>query len=542
MKTNSKKAVRYEYLVIGAGPAGLQLAYFLQKTRRRYLVLESGNSAGTFFRHFPRHRKLISINKLHTGYDDPEINLRWDWNSLLSDDDHFLFKDYSKEYFPDAGDLVRYLSDFAERFNLDIKYGTKVVRVSKDAGFRALDSEGNSYLCQRLIIATGVHQPYIPPIPGVELADKYVDVSIDPEEFTNQRVLIIGKGNSAFETADNLIGSTAIIHLASPTPVSLAWKTHFVGHLRAVNNNLLDTYQLKSQNAALDARIEKIERKDGKLIASISYTHANGHKAKISYDRVILCAGFQFDGSIFDETCKPELTINDRFPKQTSAWESTNVKGLYFAGCLTMVRDYRRTASGFIHGFRYNIRALYRILERKYHGKEWPCSVIDATPEALMMTILKRVNRNSALWQQFGFLCDLIIISEKDGVARYYEETPKDFVRDSEFGRNEHYYTVTLEFGDHDGDPLAVIRDHHPSQAHRSVFLHPILRHYEGVNLVSELHLLEEVLNEWWDPEIHLEPLLAFFKRELGKGSETTQKPTPNLKANESTVLKWAGP
>ena len=75
-----------DYLVIGAGPAGLQLGYFLERAGRDYLILEAGAAPGKFFRTFPRHRRLISINKPHTGWDDPELNLRMDWNSLLSDD------------------------------------------------------------------------------------------------------------------------------------------------------------------------------------------------------------------------------------------------------------------------------------------------------------------------------------------------------------------------------------------------------------------------------------------------------------------------
>ena len=68
-------------------------------------------------------------------------------------------------------------------------------------------------------------------------------------------------------TADNLTGSTALIHIVSPEPVKFAWKTHYVGDLRAVNNNFLDTYQLKSQNAVLDANIVNIKRNnDGKRI------------------------------------------------------------------------------------------------------------------------------------------------------------------------------------------------------------------------------------------------------------------------------------
>jgi len=97
-----KTKAEFEYLIIGAGPAGLQMAYFLEKSDRNYLILEAGESAGSSFNKFPRHGKLISINKVYTGYEDPEINLRWDWNSLLSDSEAMLFKNYSKRYFPAA--------------------------------------------------------------------------------------------------------------------------------------------------------------------------------------------------------------------------------------------------------------------------------------------------------------------------------------------------------------------------------------------------------------------------------------------------------
>ena len=319
------RAVDFEYLILGGGPAGLQLGHHLATAGRSYLILEGGEGPGQSFRTFPRHRTLISSNKVYTGYDDPEVNLRWDWNSLLVDDGRLAFGDYTRKYFPPADKLVQYLIDYASCYNLNIRCNTRIVRVERLAGsaegFRLLDDQGNAWTCLRLIVATGVSRPYVPAIPGADLAEQYVDVSVDPEDFINQRVLIVGKGNSAFETAENLIETTALIHVCSPNPLKLAWATHFVGHLRAVNNNFLDTYQLKSQNAILDATIERIERgEDGKLVVSLHYSHACGETESIVYDRVIFCTGFRFDDSLFAEDCRPALAINDRFPAQTCEW------------------------------------------------------------------------------------------------------------------------------------------------------------------------------------------------------------------------------
>ncbi len=512
----NSKTFEHDYIIVGAGPAGLQLGYFFEKAGRNYLILEAGDTPGTFFKRYPRHRTLISSNKVYTGYDDPEVNMRFDWNSLIADDEELLFKNYSKRYFPPADELVRYLCDYADHYNLNVKYNTRVTHIAKEGQrFTLQDDAGNTYSALRVIIATGFTRPYLPDIPGIELTEPYTEMSTDPEEFVNQKVLIIGKGNSGFETADNLIETAAVIHIASPQPLNLAWKTHFVGHLRAVNNNFLDTYQLKTQNAVIDACVEKIERRDGKLAVTFNYSHANGEKEELLYDRVLACTGFRFDASVFDESARPNLVIKDRFPEQTCEWESTNVEGLYFAGTLTQMRDFKKTTSGFIHGFRYNVRALWHILERKHHGVEWPSYAVAATPEAIAEAFLERINKSSGLWQQFGFLCDLIVVSKDGTEARYYEELPVDYVKESSFGESEHYYTATLEFGKITGDPFNIERFPDTGQAERSTFLHPVIRHYAGSNFISEQHLLEDLGGEWRKKDLHVEPLTDFLRNQI---------------------------
>lgn len=517
--------MRLDYLVIGAGPAGLQLAHLLQTAGRDYLVCEAGPGPGTFFKTFPRHRQLISSNKRYTGWDDPELNLRMDWNSLLSEDPRLLFRNYSKRYFPPADDMVRYLEDFAKATGVNVRYGTRITEIARDAGgFHAKDADGNSYDTRVVVAATGFTQPYVPDIPGIELADNYTTVSTDPDEFTNQRVLVIGKGNSAFETADNLVETTAVIHVAGPHAVRFAWQTHFVGHLRAVNNNLLDTYQLKSQNALLDGEVENIRKDDDGYHVRFRFSRANEVVKELRYDRVIACTGFRFDPSIFAPSCRPALTIKDRFPDQTDQWQSVNVPDLYFAGTLTQMRDFKKSTSGFIHGFRYDVRALHRILEDKYHGQQWPHRGVQADPDALTAAVLERVNRSSALWQLFGFLGDVIVAGEP---YEYYEEMPADLARRT---LPSTWYLITLEYGpDHDRiDPFDItvrrVGQQDAEGAPDARYLHPVVRHYDGDALVGEHHVTENLENEWTGP-VHVEPLRAFFAEQLAVNDDSTEVP-----------------
>jgi len=43
----SSSAVYHDYIVVGAGPGGLQLGYFLERAGRDYVILERGVQAGT---------------------------------------------------------------------------------------------------------------------------------------------------------------------------------------------------------------------------------------------------------------------------------------------------------------------------------------------------------------------------------------------------------------------------------------------------------------------------------------------------------------
>jgi hypothetical protein len=129
--------------------------------------------------------------------------------------------------------------------------------------------------------------------------------------------------------------------------------------------------------------------------------------------------------------------------------------------------------------------------------------------------VIERVNRTSALWQEFGFLCDLLVI-EPHGQARYYEEVPIDYVHESDTGDANYYVTITLEYGrDHDKiDPFDItlgrVAQDDAERSYDARYLHPVLRQYSRRKLIAEHHIAENLENEWNGPA-HREPLEAFF-------------------------------
>jgi thioredoxin reductase len=498
-----------DYVIVGAGPAGLQMAYCLQQAKRRFVVLETGRHAGRFFEQQPRHRTLLSINKIHNLYPEREFNLRHDWNSLLTDDDSLQFRNYSRALFPSADDLVRYLRDFAERGNFPIEYECRVDSISRSGnGFTVACTSGRRFECHRLLMATGTVAE-MPPLDldGIEHTTSYATHELDPGIYENKRVAIVGRGNSAFEVANHLAGSAAVIHImVGDRPPRHAWQTHFVGDLRAINNTIIDMYQLKSLHAMLGFRVLKVEKKpDGVLSVLLEedvadWKRPTTYRVTMDYDHVILCTGWRYyEPALFHHDCRPEADSRAKYPVLSSAWESS-VPGIYYVGAPTAGRD-RRAASGFIHGFRYNVRSLFHILEERHFGVPLPSSSFDlrrhSALEDLATHLLQRMSTSSGLYQVNGFLCDAIHADEHE--ARYFPELPLDFVREREPWRESgRLFTLTLEYGfDKYPEAAAAIDFIHPSDPTNpgcAALLHPVIRCFEAGIEVEEFHLGESLI------------------------------------------------
>lgn len=495
----------HDYIIVGAGPAGLQMGYFLDRASRDYVVLEAKDSAGSLFATQPRHRLLLSLNKRFNFFPEPEFNLRHDWNSLLTEDHSHLFKDYSEELYPHADDLYRYLKDFAEKYPINIQYKTRVTSIAREreGGFNFVltDQYGEQWHCARLLMATGPLMPYIPDVKGIELVDTYDSHDLNPSTYENKRVLVIGKGNSAFEVANHLAGHAAVIHLALNNKLLRhAWQTRFAGDLRAINNTILDMYHLKALHGTLGFSIQKItQREDGVFV--IHFEEDMPHwqipgtvESKFHYDHVICCTGWKYiDSTLFAAEITPKADAYGKYPILDSSWESS-VPDMFFMGTVMAARD-RQAASSFIHGFRYNVRTLFHLLENRYDDVPLPSRQfkMENVDDLHKMTefFIKRISITDALYPLFGFLCDVLIVS--DGQAELFYELPIDYVLENPMFTDKEIVTISLELAPHRYEKNASKLDfiHFPSGPECSVFLHGVFRHYVDGVLIEECPLDE---------------------------------------------------
>ena len=247
--------IMIENIIIGAGPAGIQLGYFFEKNSIDYIILERNSCAGSFFEKYPHSKNLISINKKYTGNDNKDFNLRHDWNSLLNDE-NFLFKNYSDSFYPKSENLFNYLNDFSKKFNLKIQFNTNVISVYKKKNIYYIKTDNNIYKTNKLIIATGLSLPSIPKCPIIannhknikhysEFEKDFFCKKENLEKFINKTVYIIGSGKSSLELGNILNEYTSNIFIAGK-PRELSIISHYVGDVRTIYLPFYETFFLKT--------------------------------------------------------------------------------------------------------------------------------------------------------------------------------------------------------------------------------------------------------------------------------------------------------
>jgi len=473
-------------IIIGAGPAGLQMAYFLQKRKVTYVILEKGDSAGVFFSEYPRQRQLISINKPNSLKVSSDNSLRFDWNSLLCSNAELRFTKYSDQFYPDASTYVKYLNDFAEEHELQIKYNTTVCSVSKvNALFEVRTACGQTFWCTQLFMACGLVEKAIP-IDVQNAAHKigaslssYGSMTLDLSYYRGKSVAIIGTGNAAFETANFLNNVTESIAMVGPSKV--AWKSHYPGHLRSKNMGFIDTLYLKMGN------IIYYDEYNAAQVISIQNNFLNHSGSQLH--EVIYCGGFQCQLAMLKDSlsCAPKLDAHG-FPVLNTRFESENVNNLFFIGASMQSHDWKKGTSSFIHGFRYNIEFMDRVLHNDIHAKTF------MNIDEVNNHIIRRINESSCLHHRHKYFCDVIVFNADASSFNCFEDIFIPFFKEFEHMFHKHDETAITVFMDYGSDFEWSLKQPGgnyqsdiiiPFRCDVSKFLHPVF----SINIQGKMHV-----------------------------------------------------
>ena len=405
-----------EVVIVGAGPGGLQMAYYLQKHNVDYVICEASDRIASFLEKYPLTRTLISFNKKYNLHDERSYNLRYDWNSLLCDNPELDFTRYTDELYPHADILVKYLRDYGSKCNLNIRFNSRVrIRRNENAQdessrFSVIDTNGQIIYCRFVMLATGAVSENVPAMKGAELAYTYgtVQKSGVLDNLRGKEVCIIGGGVSANELGNYLRqgnrASVVRIHLRAP--LKLAADTHFSGDIRSKDFDI-DVWQFEMLHFwAEHPVIELTKRADGRIevMTATQMSHWRTPKtvvAPLVYDVVIFCTGFNYvDSRLFDgfeiATNNGYNRLNEtnpapakgeigRFPSLNSWWE-TSIPGIYYIGAAAQAND-RVSSSPFLRGIRYTVRSLFAHLKEKY----WSSAPVEPV-QIFAKSLLKNYN------------------------------------------------------------------------------------------------------------------------------------------------------
>ncbi|RZC53582.1 hypothetical protein C5167_012424 [Papaver somniferum] len=187
-------------IIVGGGPSGLAVAACLSDKGIPSLVLEKSDRIASLW----QYRSYDRLN-LHLPKQFCEL-------PLMSFPKHF-------PKYPTKHQFISYLESYASNFGIKPKFNQSVVSAEFDSGsgvwrVRTQDTE---YISKWLISATGENaEPVIPEISGVEKfhgAVIHTSVYKSGSDFKNQKVLVVGCGNSGMEVSLDLCSHNASPHM-----------------------------------------------------------------------------------------------------------------------------------------------------------------------------------------------------------------------------------------------------------------------------------------------------------------------------------------
>lgn len=346
-----------DVIIIGAGPSGLSAAIAAKRRDLDYLVLEQGVLVNSIYR-FPPQMVFFTT---------PEL-LEIGGLPFMSPFDK-----------PRRAEALNYYRKVVDAYQLQIAYGEKALSVTNNDRFVIETEAGGvrrTHRARHVVMAIGYYDhPVMLGVPGEDLPHVHHYYG-EPHPHYRQRVVIVGGGNSAAESALEMYRAGAHVTLVhrSPTlkPTIKYWvrpdienrikegsiAAHFGSAVREIR---AASIVIGPAGAAPPPPPPDIAfPADGSREYSAPARPAPAGALEIPADAVYLLTGYRADAELLRQA---GVTLNERdAPVHDPVTFETNVSGLFVAGGAIAGVD---TGTVFIENGRFHGETIVDVIARR---------------------------------------------------------------------------------------------------------------------------------------------------------------------------------
>ena len=243
----------YDVIIVGAGAAGFSASLAAIEHKLRFLTIEQDSFGGTVA-HFPRGKLVMTAP------------------ATLPLVGKLKFKEVRKEK------LLTFWQDVARKTGLKINYGEQVETILQVGSEFEIRTTRASYRTSSVLLAIGRRgTPRKLEVEGEDQA-KVVYRLIDPEQYRQQHVLVVGGGDSALEAAASIAEQPG-------AAVTLSHRSESFSRAKAKNREWVKAAEKSGRlNVLLQSSVTKIGRDDVDI-------EQRGQRMRIKNDAIIVCAG-----------------------------------------------------------------------------------------------------------------------------------------------------------------------------------------------------------------------------------------------------------
>ena len=183
-----------DVVVVGAGQAGLAMAWHLARLELRFVVLEAAGDVGRSWRDRWESLRLFTSARFDAlpGMAFPA----------------------PADTYPGKDAVADYLQSYASAFGLPVSLDSRVLRLDRTAEGFELTTADTVWRARQVVVATGPFQ--VPAVPSLAAG---LDASVTqvhsaayrhPAGLPEGPVLVVGAGNSGLQIAEELIGARPV--------------------------------------------------------------------------------------------------------------------------------------------------------------------------------------------------------------------------------------------------------------------------------------------------------------------------------------------